>query len=300
MAGCVIGLGIATMHHTGMDAMKVGGTLQWDVPLAIMSVVLGVLLSLGACWVFARRQSIVMAAALLMAAICLLHFTAMGAATLTYDPTVSERGLAMDNTLLAAAVAAVTVLALLSGLNAALSNAELARESRERIQRLRHMADHDDLTGLPNRSFISRFIRETVEAYQSPGEGFLLLFVDLDNFKQVNDTYGHIAGDHVLREAAHRIRSVVGDAIVARNGGDEFLIVQTSGSPASLQVIADRVLSVFEEPIHLSSGETARIGVSIGVASYPEDGATVDCILKAADAALYKVKHAGGGAMAVA
>jgi len=147
VAGAVIGAGIATMHYTGMSAMSIAGHIRWEPTLVIASIVAGVGFAAAAVWAFNVKDSRLLAAGLLTMAICALHFTAMGAATVEYDPTVIAHYPQIDNTLLATAIAGVTLLVVLSGLTAALINNDTA-----------YRADHDHLTGLPNKGYISRMI----------------------------------------------------------------------------------------------------------------------------------------------
>jgi diguanylate cyclase (GGDEF)-like protein len=298
-AGAVIGTGIAMMHYLGMSAMSISGHIRWDAPLVVASITTGILFAAAAVWSFKVKQSKLLAAGLLTAAICALHFTAMAAATVEFDPTVIVNSPHIDNKLLATAIAGVTMLVILSGLTAALINLETARESQERIKLLRHVADHDHLTGLPNRGFISRTIDGSTNSVSK--SGFTLFFVDLDRFKGVNDEHGHVAGDQVLRQAAQRLRRAVCEsAVVARAGGDEFLIVQTGSELSSAEKLANVILSSFEQPFEILGGGRALLGVSIGVAFYPRDGHDAESMLRAADLALYRVKRTGGGAATLA
>jgi diguanylate cyclase (GGDEF)-like protein len=216
----------------------------------------------------------------------------MGAATVEFDPTVLVSSAQIDNKLLATAIAGVTLLVLLSGLTAALINQDTARE-------LRRLADHDHLTGLPNRGFISRMIDGSITS--GCKSGFALFFVDLDRFKGINDQHGHLAGDHVLRQVADRLRNVVcKPAMVARVGGDEFIILQAGSEPASARILAEAILSAFKQPFEIAGSPHQTLGVSVGVALYPRDGRDGESILRAADAALYRVKRTGGGAVLAA
>jgi diguanylate cyclase (GGDEF)-like protein len=291
-AGAVIGGGIATMHYSGMNAMSIAGYIRWDPVLVTASIVGGVVFAAAAMWAFKLQGSILLAAGLLTTAICTLHFTAMGAARIEPDPTVIARYPQIDNTLLATAIAGVTLLVILSGLAAGLINHDTARE-------LRHRADHDDLTGLPNRGFVRRMIETSINSGST--SGFALLFVDLDRFKSVNDKHGHLAGDHVLREAAQRMRRAVRDrAIIARAGGDEFIVVRAGSEPASAKGLADAIISSFRQPFDIPGASREVLGVSVGVAFYPRDGRDGEALLRAADQALYRVKRRGGGTMTLA
>jgi diguanylate cyclase (GGDEF)-like protein len=241
---------------------------------------------------FKAKDSKFLAAGLLTTAICTLHFTATGAATIEFDPTVVANSTQIDNTLLATAIAGVTLLVILSGLTAALINHDTTRE-------LRHLADHDHLTGSPKRGFISRTIYSSINSGSK--SGFALLFVDLDRFKGINDEHGHVAGDHVLRQAPQRLRHAVSEAaIVARAGGDEFIVMQAGSEPASAKSLADAIISSFEQPFEIPGARDTLLGVSVGVAIYPRDGHDGESLLRAADAALYRAKRTGGHAVTLA
>jgi len=162
-------------------------------------------------------------------------------------------------------------------------------------RRLRFEATHhkqrsltDPLTGLPNREALQIAMDM---ALGRPKTRAALLFLDLDRFKPVNDTLGHRAGDLVLQEVARRLLGTLrAGEVAARIGGDEFAVFLPRGFAAS--TVADRMLSELEEPFHVE-GHEVRIGASIGVAHYPEAGHDPETMLRAADAAMYEVKHAG-------
>jgi len=163
-------------------------------------------------------------------------------------------------------------------------------------QRLEHLAGHDALTGVANRtSFRTRLASALVI-----GERHVAVaFCDLDGFKPVNDTYGHLAGDDVLVEVAARLRSRlrVGDEL-ARIGGDEFTVLLRNVPDAVVAgQVADRLLQAVEDPFAVPGGEV-RVGMSVGVALAGR-GVSADDLLSAADAALYACKRSGGGRRAV-
>lgn len=300
--GASIGIGIAMMHYSGMSAMSISGSIHWDILLIAGSVTLGIIFATASVWVFNATRSKSLAAGLLTVAICSLHFTAMGAATVEYDPTAIANSPQIDNALLATAIAAVTLLVILSGLTAALINQETTRDSQERISQLRHLANHDYLTGLPNRGFISQLIDNSIGHCQAATSCFALFFIDLDLFKGINDSFGHAAGDHVLQQASRRLKNALCDqAVVARAGGDEFIIVQTGLSERlSAETLANIILASFEQPFEVVDGSFASLGVSIGVAFFPQDGHDAETMLKAADLALYRAKRTGRGAATLA
>ena len=162
--------------------------------------------------------------------------------------------------------------------------------TRQRRQ-LSTLAYSDALTGLPNRASLFEKLQEEIANSQRFGRQFALHFLDLDGFKAVNDSYGHAAGDGVLREVARRLQAVVRDSdTVARLGGDEFVVLQSPVEDSTApEWLAMRLRAVFEAPIAYA-GESFSIGTSLGTSCYPQDGKGIDALLGHADAALYRFK----------
>jgi two-component system cell cycle response regulator len=160
---------------------------------------------------------------------------------------------------------------------------------------LRDLSTRDGLTGLYNYREFHRQTTEEVERCRRYGRTFSLLMLDIDHFKAINDTYGHLAGDDALRALAAAIqREVRPTDVIARYGGEEFVMVlpETSGSGAL--ALAERLCrGVAEHTISLSKDQTLSLSVSIGVAAYPEDADSVHKLLSAADQALYVAKSEG-------
>ena len=173
---------------------------------------------------------------------------------------------------------------------------------RELESRLQLMAHADPLTGLANRSlFYDRLERALSLAQRHTGH-IALIYIDLDDFKQVNDTQGHEAGDIVLRTVAMRLRRLIRDSdTVARIGGDEFviLLLDVPDRDAAL-VVAHKAEEAVRMSIEVRPAQFAHIGASIGVSLSPQHGNTAEALLRAADAAMYRVKHAGKHGVAVA
>lgn len=161
--------------------------------------------------------------------------------------------------------------------------------------RIAYMARHDGLTDLPNRLLLAERIEGAI-TQASRDAGFAVHCLDLDNFKQINDTLGHAVGDELLRSVAHRLTACLReDDTVARLGGDEFAIVQADVSgPEDAAVLARQVIEVVSAPYDLTE-HSVTIGVSIGIALAPADGMAPDHLLKNADVALYKSKGDGRG-----
>ena len=174
---------------------------------------------------------------------------------------------------------------------------------REAEAQIRALADYDNLTGLHNRRRFGERFGAAIEAARRRQAPLAALFVDLDRFKQINDTQGHSAGDAVLREVALRlggcVRSGEGEAdVVARLGGDEFAVLLTEVThPQQVQNVAERVLAVMRKPF-MVGGRENFISASVGIARYPEDGNDVESLLRNADAAMYSVKAQGRNAIA--
>ncbi len=163
-------------------------------------------------------------------------------------------------------------------------------DRRRSEQRIAHMAHHDALTGLPNRAAFNAYLSATFERAAAEESQFTVLCIDLDRFKETNDVYGHAAGDALLQTAARRLQGAAGGAFIARIGGDEFVLIVTEGpQPAAAAIIADCLLAAFVDDFVID-GKRIQIGLSIGAAVYPVDGADAKTLMINADAALYRAK----------
>ncbi len=169
-------------------------------------------------------------------------------------------------------------------------------EIRHTQERLTNLANMDVLSGLPNRGRVRQLLGEALRAATVGNVPCAIMFLDLDGFKPVNDTFGHPKGDAVLQAVAKRLCEQVGpDGHVGRMGGDEFAIVVTDAqSRHKVEILADSIIRSIGEPYMIDQTEI-RIGVSIGCAFGPIDGATVDDLILKADLALYQAKDAGRG-----
>ncbi|WP_158809733.1 bifunctional diguanylate cyclase/phosphodiesterase [Beijerinckia sp. L45] len=155
------------------------------------------------------------------------------------------------------------------------------------------MARHDPLTGLGNRTLFRERLDQAIASLGDDGTTFALLWMDLDRFKAINDSFGHLLGDRALSIIADRITSVVDPAdTVARLGGDEFIILMNKSIPARAEALAQQVMVAVSRPIDLD-GQRLCVGVSIGIASLPVESCQADVLLKNADLALYRAKRSG-------
>jgi diguanylate cyclase (GGDEF)-like protein len=161
-------------------------------------------------------------------------------------------------------------------------------------ERIRFMGSHDALTGLPNRSLLRDRIGEALARARRGGQMFCVHYLDLDNFKSVNDTHGHPVGDLLLRQATARLGACLRETdTLARLGGDEFVVLQAElEKPEQAGSLARRLVETMAEPFDLE-GRQAFLGVSIGVSVYPGDGADADALLRHADLAMYRAKSDG-------
>ena len=170
------------------------------------------------------------------------------------------------------------------------SDVTAAKESEEKIT---HLASHDSLTELPNRTSFQESLMHGLEGVLHDGRRFALLCLDLDGFKAVNDTFGHPVGDALLRAVAVRLRSCIRDQDpIARMGGDEFAVLHLDGDAQTAAALAWRIIEHLSAPYQIDEIDIV-ISVSIGVALAPENGAQVDELVKNGDRALYEAKQAG-------
>jgi len=160
--------------------------------------------------------------------------------------------------------------------------------------RIHHLAHHDTLTGLPNRSAFMEYLEHLLVAAREGGSQLALLFIDLDHFKRINDSLGHLAGDTLLRTAASRITHGLRTTdIVARFGGDEFMVLLTNVAQRSdVSEVAQKLLAAIEAPLH-AEGRPLSVTASLGIAMFPADGGSAEELIKHADTAMYLAKARG-------
>lgn len=172
--------------------------------------------------------------------------------------------------------------------------AGIAIESRLTEERIRRLAHYDGLTSLPNRFLFQEYLDLALRGAQRRRSRFAVLFLDLDRFKEINDTLGHAAGDHVLREIASRLQACLRHVDrIARMGGDEFyVLIEDLADGCNAAEVAQKLLKVAARPVRMD-GHECHLGVSIGISVYPEDGCDAQTLLRNADGAMYRAKKLG-------
>ncbi len=170
-------------------------------------------------------------------------------------------------------------------------------EQKQAVERILHIANHDSLTGLPNRMLFNDRLGQAIALARREAGQFALLYLDLDKFKPVNDASGHDAGDLLLKSVGERISSQLRESdTVARLGGDEFAVILPDvSSKQAVAAVAQKIVDALTSPFDLgTTAQAVRIGISIGIAIYPGDARERDALLKKADQAMYGAKQAGG------
>lgn len=313
-AAVAMALGICAMHYIGMLAMVMSPPIVWNPWMVALSAAIAAAASAVALTIFfwLRRVSgmhavgwQVVAATVMGIAICGMHYTGMAAAHFPAGSIcLTANGLRGDSLgmlVLVGAGALMVMTMFTSALDARMQSqtARLARSLQVANDELKHSAFRDPLTGLCNRLVLEDRLDHAVVRAERHGGRIAVLFVDLDGFKPINDSFGHTAGDAVLQEVAARLRALTreGDT-VARIGGDEFvLLLEDAPDDTFAEVIARRTLTMLGRPFALE-GREVQLSCSIGVSMAPDHGSP-DKLITRADAAMYMAKHAGGATYVV-
>jgi diguanylate cyclase (GGDEF)-like protein len=289
MGGMIVGLAISAMHYSGMLAFRIDGLIEWQAGYILLSlafsVFFGVLTMRQAVRPFIRDAGY-LAVAFFMLAVLSLHFTGMAALAVTPIAVGSQS--ASSSALAAFAVVGVGMLVAGSGVISYLLDEQA---SQENLRRLEHLALHDALTGLANRLQALAYLDRTFAEAQKSQEKVAVIGIDLDRFKEINDVYGHKAGDDVLITIGRRLAGLLReDEFVARIGGDEFMAVKRFSDRTALDSFLARLDAALTTPLSVA-GNVLPSMASIGVAIFPDDGADREMLICHADLAMYQSKH---------
>tara|TARA_R110000782_G_scaffold78276_8_gene155520 strand:- start:180140 stop:182218 length:2079 start_codon:yes stop_codon:yes gene_type:complete len=293
IGGILVGLAISAMHFVGMMAYRVDGIVEWRMPYVVASLLCATVFAGASLAAVSSPRlgdyRVAVGTGLLVTAIATLHFVAMTALRITplhlsASPLEPEQMQALG-----IATALVGLLVIAAGVFAAL----IDRWTRsDAMQRLHHMAMYDALTGLPNRISFHDALKHRMDIARMTGNKLGVIAIDLNRFKEINDVYGHKAGDQVLVALAQRMTDETGrNEMIARLGGDEFVGLISFEHDQQLIDFTHRLKAVLEAPLEIDTFD-ASVGASIGIAIYPNDASDAEMLTNNADLAMYRAKSA--------
>jgi diguanylate cyclase len=304
----LMGTGVAAMHYMGMAAMRMTPGIQYVPSLFALSVVIAILASGTALWIAFRLRVLTTrtrlfragAAVVMGLAIAGMHYTGMAAAKFAPNSAcaMAHEGFAPSHLaplILMFSVAVLSIALIISVLDFRLESrtAMLSSSLAYANQELQFLALHDSLTKLPNRALLEDRLEQEIQNAKREMKRFSVLFLDLDGFKQVNDAFGHHAGDLLLIQVSDRIRSTIrARDTLARIGGDEFVVLANASEPADAASFAAKLVEEISKPFLIARHEV-RVSVSIGIAVFDHEERGDQDLLKSADAAMYHAKALG-------
>lgn len=309
LGAALMGIAVAGMHYTGMAAMLMRPGIDYDPWLFTLSILIATLAGGAALWIAFRLRRLgrhihakrLGAAIIMGCAIASMHYVGVAAARFPLGSVclaAASSGLRSESFVLPILLTTIFILAValitsVLDLRLAMRTGVLVESLSAANQELAYLALHDKLTKLPNRALLEDRFEQAIQAAAKGQLLFAVLFVDLDGFKIVNDSYGHHVGDQLLAEAAQRICASAGPlATVSRVGGDEFILLVDVEAPEDAGALAERILAGLCLPI-LVAGHELLVSGSIGIAMYPANGTEQRALLRHADAAMYHAKSLG-------
>jgi diguanylate cyclase (GGDEF)-like protein len=289
--GLVMGAGILAMHFIAFKGWHIAGRFEWNIFGVVLTLLLG--LSLSALAVNRANRPVTRwcrhgAAIVLAFMICVMHYALTASTLAVADPSVVLPAYLIPAHVLGLAVVGAVLLVMGSGFSTYVIDLKVRTESADRIHQL---SFNDTMTGLPNRiAFNERLAFDAAEAHEKAHK-LAAFSIDLDGFKDVNDLFGHGAGDLLLIEVAERMRKLLGPGeFLARQSGDEFLGLQTSGNhPHDAEAFAERIRSVFAQPFQVQD-QQVTLTASIGFSIFPLDTPERDQVLSNAKLAMHRGK----------
>jgi diguanylate cyclase (GGDEF)-like protein len=304
LGAVLMGLGIASMHYTGMHAMLMNPGIRYDSGLMALSILIAILASGAALWIAFRLRSDeqhvlfkrIGASLLMGVAIVGMHFTGMAAAEFPVGSHCGAMDSGIETHWLAGLVIVISLAVFAIALVISMLDARthvLAHSLSEANSELLKLALHDSLTGLPNRVLLGDRLEQAIQNGSRGNQRFAVLFMDLDGFKAINDVYGHTVGDLLLSEVARRINKAkrVQDT-AARLGGDEFVLLVDLAEPEDAAALAQRLVEGIGR-VYPIARHALHVSTSIGIAMFPNDGATAHALMINADSAMYYAKEHG-------
>jgi diguanylate cyclase (GGDEF)-like protein len=308
LGAVLMGAGVASMHYTGMAAMRMTPEIQYVPSLFILSIAIAVVASGTAIWIAFHLRELTSRTRLLRAvaavamglAIAGMHYTGMAAARFPMNSSCpmahegfSSSQLAPLVLVLALAVLSIALIISLLDFRLESRTAVLASSLAHANQELQFLALHDNLTKLPNRALLEDRFEQEVRNAKRQETRFSVLFLDLDGFKQINDAFGHHAGDALLVAVSDRIReNIRARDTLARIGGDEFVVLANTNEPADAAHLAKKLVDEIGKPF-VVVGHEIRVSASIGIAMYGGAEQEQEDLLRNADAAMYHAKSVG-------
>lgn len=299
-----LGTGVVAMHFTGMKALLITPSVHWDLSLVALSVIIAYVASGVALWLAfhlhqGERGSLLLralAALVMGCAIAGMHYVGMAAAHFEHPAHILNHGIGGEGLAVWVTIVTLSILGLTlltSMLDAQLRAARLATRLKHANQELRQLAMHDTLTALPNRVLLEQQLSVSIKHSTLNDSHFALMFMDLDGFKAVNDTWGHHVGDMLLIAVAKRLQTQLDNkAVLARLGGDEFVLLVPDCDETRSGTLAQGLVNVIDVPFELEC-YLLRVSLSIGIALFPDHGRSMQDLMFNADSAMYHIKQSG-------
>lgn len=309
-ATAILSAGVVSMHYIGMAALKLDGSIVWDSRLVGLSVVIAVVASGTALWLAFRlrdkRKGVfidrIIAAFVMAAAICAMHYTGMSAAQFqemahTLPGGIGELGLSIWVSV--TTLCLLGVMLIISLIDSHRRTSRLTDNLHQLNRQLELQARFDALTGLANRHQMDLRMQDCLRSALLSKKPFAVIFLNVDHFKRVNDTWGHGVGDELLIAVAQRITArLTREMTLARLGGDAFILLVPECDDDRLNALVTALLEDVRRPLSVC-GHTLSTTISAGVSLYPQDGETLHELKLKADAALHRVKEEGRNGWAI-
>ncbi|WP_374936331.1 putative bifunctional diguanylate cyclase/phosphodiesterase [Enterobacter adelaidei] len=309
-ATVILSAGVVSMHYIGMAALMLDGSIVWDRRIVGLSVLIAVVASGVALWLAFRLRDIhkgvfvsrILAAFIMGAAICAMHYTGMSAAHFhemshTLPGGISELGLSIWVSV--TTLTLLGVMLIISLVDSHWRTNRLTENLRQLNRQLELQARFDAHTGLANRHQMDIRMQDCLRSALLSNKQFAVIFLNVDHFKRVNDTWGHNVGDELLITLAQRITArLTREMTLARLGGDAFILLVPECDDDKLNALLATLLGDMRRPLSIC-GHTLSTTVSAGVSLYPQDGETLHELKLKADAALHHVKEDGRNGWAI-